>query len=256
MNKYKFNDNTLLHSCGFNILNFIGIMKNGIVSEKYAKEKGILFSRNYDGYNLDDSISCVRYLYVNKDINDSSYVKYVMNGISFILEDIDFTYDKNERIIHRSDEVLVKDNIPISKIKGILVPDEFLDSSLNELEYIKTNSTSYSLIKNIINNYKNFILENNGNIDIEFYNDIDRELYLVNNAYRVSSNEIEKEELKLEFKDVISDLNYEIGNDLEKIFSKIIGKDDITLNDVIAYINSKELNLPLYVIPSSKKKIK
>ena len=256
MNNYKFNDNTLIHSTGFNILNFISIMENGIMSFKYAKEHNVSFNRNYDGYNLDDMISCVRYLYVNKNEKDSSYVRYVMNGISFIVEDVDFIYDKNERIIHRSDEVLVKDYISNSKFKGIMMPEDYLDSSLNSLEYVRSNATSYVLVKNIINMYKDFILKNKKDADLSFYDDIDRELYAINEAYGVSKDDVEKEELKLEFKDVISDLNYEIGSDMGKIFSKILGKDNVNLSDVVSYINEKSLNLPLYVIPSYKRKVK
>ena len=256
MSNYKFNDNTLIHSTGFNILNFINIMENGIMSFNYAKEHNVSFNRNYDGYNLDDMISCVRYLYVNKNEEDSSYVKYVMNGISFILEDVDFIYDKNERIIHRSDEVLVKDYIPNFKFKGIMIPEDYLDSSLDSLEYVRSNATSYVLVKNIINMYKDFILENNNDADLSFYDDIDRELYAINEAYGVSKDEVERNELRLEFKDVISDLNYEIGSDMGKIFSKIIGKENISLFDVVSHVNTEGLNLPLYVIPIYRRKVK
>lgn len=252
MSDYKFGDNTLLHSCGFNLASFVSIMKNGIVSSKYAKENNMSFARNFDGSNLDDYISCMRYLYVNKDVSDSAYALYAMNGLSFILEDVDYIYDKNEIIIHRSDEVLVKDYIPISKIKGIMVPSDYMDSKLSELEYIRHNATKYVNIKGNITVFKEFIKSIGGNVDSSFFDDIDRELYAINQAYAVSSDDDEKNELREDLKDVISDLNYEIGNNLEEAFIKILDKDDICLEDVVRYLNSNYLNLPIYVVSSRK----
>ena len=55
------------------------------------------------------------------------------------------------------------------------------------------------------------------------------------------------EERKEEFRDAISDLNYVIGLDYHKYFSKVLGMEDINILDIVKYINSKTLNLPIYV---------
>ena len=253
IDNYKFNDNTLIHSAGFDFSKFCSILQEGIMSFNYAKEKGVLVNKNYDGYNFGDTISCVRYLYVNGDMKDSAYCKYVKQGISFIIEDVDFIYDKDDRVINKSDEVLVKDYITVSKIKGILIPEEYMDARLTDLSYIRDNATSYVLINNNVNNIKKFIADNSGVLCDTYYDDIMRELYAINEAYRVSKSLEEQEFLKDDFREAIRDLNTVIGEDFERCFIKKIGKEDISLFDVTSYLNSKYGMLPIYELPSKSK---
>jgi hypothetical protein len=252
MNNYNFNDNTLLHTCGFNFYSFVNILKNGIMSSSMAKEKGIDLNRNFYGRNLDDTISCVRYLYVNDKIEDGAYNLHIKHGISFIIEDVDFIYDKNDRIIHRYDEVLVKDYIDISKIKGILMPESYLDCSLNELEYIRKSSTSYILIKNNLEKLISFINLLGGNSSVTKYSDYLIELYFINEAFRNEKNEVEMKSLKEEFADVIDEINYSLGNEMNECFKKILGHD-VCLYDVVNYFNK---DLPVYFLKDSNVKKK
>lgn len=240
---YKYNDNTLIHSVGVNFCDIESIMKNGIVSSKYGEEHGIDINRNYLGSNLEDTISCIRYLYVNKDIEDSAYNRYVPNGISFLIEDTPFIADKDERFIHRSDEVLVKDYIPKENIKGILVPERLINTDLEDLSYIREDSTSYSLIKHRVDSISDYINSISG-ISCDF-EDYYRELYYLSEEAK-NASEDEKSDIFEEFKDVIKDLNYEIGLDYEKCFSKVLNKTDINILDIVNYINSNTLNLSIY----------
>lgn len=252
MNNYSFNDNTLLHTCGFNFYSFVNILKNGIMSSSIAREKGIDLSRNFDGSNLDDTISCVRYLYVNDEIEDGAYNLHIKHGVSFIIEGVDFIYDKSDRVIHRYDEVLVKDYIDISKIKGILIPESYLDCSLNELEYIRKSSTSYVLVKNNLDKLIGFINSLGGNCSVKEYDDYLRELYLINEAFRNESNELEMKSLKEDFADVIDEINYSLGNEMSECFKRILGHD-VCLYDVVNYFNKE---LPIYFFEDSNVKRK
>lgn len=252
MSSYNFNDNTLLHTCGFNFYSFVNIMKNGIMSSSMAKEKGIDLNRNFDGSNLDDTISCVRYLYVNDEIEDGAYNLHIKHGISFIIEDVDYIYDKSDRVIHRYDEVLVKDYIDISKIKGILIPESYFGCSLNELEYIRRSSTSYVLVKNNLNKLISFINLLGGNSSIKEYDDYLRELYLINEAFRSEKDELEMKSLKDDFVDVIDEINYYLGNEMNECFKKILG-DNVCLYDVVNYFNK---DLPIYFLDDSNVKRK
>ena len=252
MSSYNFNDNTLLHTCGFNFYSFVNIMKNGIMSSSMAKEKGIDLNRNFDGSNLDDTISCVRYLYVNDEIEDGAYNLHIKHGISFIIEDVDYIYDKSDRVIHRYDEVLVKDYIDISKIKGILIPESYFDCSLNELEYIRRSSTSYVLVKNNLNKLISFINLLGGNSSIKEYDDYLRELYLINEDFRSEKDELEMKSLKDDFVDVIDEINYYLGNEMNECFKKILG-DNVCLYDVVNYFNK---DLPIYFLDDSNVKRK
>ena len=139
---YKYSDNTLIHSIGFNFARLESILKYGILSSKKAKEKNISFARNHSGYNLDDTISAVRYIYINPTDYTSSYCKYTTSGIGFILEDVPYIYDVSTRVINHSDEVLVEDNVDVSKIKAMLVPIEYRNTSLKDLNYLPLDSTS------------------------------------------------------------------------------------------------------------------
>ncbi len=242
---YKYNDNTLLHGAGVNFVIIDSILRNGIASEKYGKENNIKVNRNYIGYNLDDTISCIRYLYVNPDIDDSAYNKYIPNGISFIIENTPFIYDKSERLYHRYDEVLVKNFIPRENIKGINIPDSLIDKRLENLEYVREDSTSYINIKHIADEIKNYIT-NNSDMYVD-YNDYYLRLYNLNNEY-TSSEDKRKKEIKREFKEVIKDLNYLIGLDYEEFFSNILNKKEVTVYDIVKYLNDKTLKLPIYDI--------
>ena len=246
---YKYNDDTLLHGAGVNFCVIDSILRNGISSEKYGKTHGIKVNRNYIGSNLDDTISCVRYLYVNPDIEDSAYNRYISKGVSFIIEDTLFIYDKSERIIHRSDEVLVKDFIPKGNIKGINIPSSMKDESLESLEYIKEDSTSYVNIKHIADEIRNYIVsKSNLYVDYNYYY---LRLYNLNNEYN-SATDIRKKEIREEFSETIKDLNYMIGLNYKDFFSSILNKDEVSLYDAVKYINDNTLKLPIYNIENKR----
>lgn len=252
---YKYSENTLIHSPGVDFAAIDSIMKNGIMSLEYASKHGVDVNRNYYGSNLNDTISCIRYLYVNSDMKDSAYSKYVPNGVSFLIEDVPFIYDKNERIIHRSDEVLVEDFIPKEKITGILVPENLTNVGLEDMSYIMEDSSSYVLIKHKVDNIKSYILNLSG--DVCNYDDFIQELYYLNEESNNDNSDLQRDEIISEFRDVISDLNYEIGLNFHTCFSKVLGKSDINILDIIKYMNSKTLNLPIYFIkdkPLTRKK--
>lgn len=251
--KYHFNENTLLHTCGFDILSFISIMQNGIVSKNYADKNNILYVKNYEGANLNDTISCVRALYINEEVEYSSYNMYIKNGISFIIENTPFIFDKQERIIHRADEVLVEDHIPTSKITGIILPEEYIKKPLQELPFIRTNVTSYPFIKRKTDNIRKKF---SGNSQNDNYNDIYNELYYINLAYEKSTKEEEKQYLQEEYKDVITDLNELIGNDIEAYFKTVLNKEEVNIYDIVDFINKQTLNLEINILknPEFKRK--
>ena len=251
INMYKYNDNTLLHGVGANFTVIESILENGIASEKYGKEHNINVNRNYLGYNLDDAISCIRYLYINPDINDSAYNKYIPNGVSFIIENTPFIYDKNERLYHRYDEVLVKDFIPKENIKGINIPSSLKKEKLENLEYIREDSTSFVNIKHVADEIKNYIMSKT-DMYVD-YSDYYLRLYNLNIEYN-NATDIRKKEIKKEFKESIKDLNYIIGLDFEECFSILLSKDEITAYDVLKYINDKTLKLPIYEIENKRVK--
>lgn len=242
MEKYNFGDNTLLHSVGFDLYKFNNILKTGIVSKNQAEKENIKYSRNYFGYNLDDYISMVRYIYV-PDTGVSAYQKYVLNGITFIVEDQDFIFDVNKMHFNYSDEVFVKDKVDVSKIKGIMVSEDYLETNLSNLSMLPLETTSYINIKHTTDNIIRYLKNEGYNCDMQYYEDILREMYFTLQAL---TKEVNDKDLLNDFKETKYELDYYIAAEVEKCFSQKLNIKNATLGDAIEYINQKNLNLPIY----------
>lgn len=252
MEKYKFNDNTLIHTVDFNPCKIESILKYGILSSNEASKLNIDYARNYFGYNFNDYISMTRPMYSSIDDENSCYNKYITKGISFIVNDVDFIYDMNDAYYNHADEVFVKDKIDTSKFEGIIIPNEYLDYSLSDLPMIPIKSTSYENIKtscDILIKY----LENMGNsINMDEYNIYLRDLLLT----MVELNkDVNNQELQDDFIDSKLALNEFIAINVENTFSKVLNKEDVNVSDMMNYINTKTLNLPIYDVFSLSKSI-
>jgi len=248
MEKYEFGDNTLLHSIGFDIYKLNSILKTGIVSKNQAEKENILYAKNNFGYNFDDYISMIRYMYVNEEDETSAYKKYVEKGISFIVEDQNFIYNKDEMYFNHADEVFVKDKITIDNIKGIMVPEKFLNYEIKDLPMLPLASTSYINIKHTTDNIIRYLKNEGHSCDLEYYNDILREMYETLNALQKEPND---EDLLNDFKESKYDLDYYISNEVGKCFSKKFNKEVVTLGNILDYINEKTLDLPVYKTSSN-----
>lgn len=253
---YKYNDNTLLHSVGFNIFKLESIFENGILSFNEAKDKNINYARNYSGYNLNDTISCVRVSYINPNILNSSYHKHIVKDISLIIEDTKFIYNKNERIIHNVDEVLVENSIDKKNIKGLVIPSEYENTPLMELDYLTLDSTSYINIKTNCAFIFEYLRKYNHAIDLSIVNEYLNELFLTNNAIRVNDNKEDYDDLVINFKEVVLELNDYLKKEIHKCFCKLLNKDDVTLIDAVEYLNNKYNKLNIYDIPYKIENIK
>ena len=85
MENYRFGDNTIVHSIGFNPWKIESILTNGILSKSEASKNNVWYARNYFGYNFDDYISMSRPMYSNiYDINSSFYM-YVPKNVSIVV---------------------------------------------------------------------------------------------------------------------------------------------------------------------------
>lgn len=235
MEKYKCNDNTLMHGVLFNIPRLESIMKYGLVSLKYAKEHNIDYSKNYDGCNLDDSVSMVRFLYINYNDPESAYSKYITKGISFLVEDVAFTYNQEERNIHRTDEVLVSSNIAKSKITGIIIPEEYENIPLYKLNIISTKMNRYHNVKDTCDYIVNYLEENNHDFDIDYYKDVLGDLkYIAGEINKSLANEklinffarLKKYFKISELKNISNDISNVLNNKSEnEILKKVIETD-------------------------------
>ena len=114
---YNYQDKTLLHGIGFNLQRFVGILEHGIVSKNYADRLHLTFAKNYSLVFQDNNyVSLVCTGIINPEDKGGAYQVYTKNGINFIVEDIEFASDPYQVYLHRSDEVLVKDFVPLFRL--------------------------------------------------------------------------------------------------------------------------------------------
>jgi len=271
---YKFNDDTLIHAIGFNPMKLEGILKHGIITENYAKENNINYSRNYN-FNLNEemlkkvennsevneiiekankeNIYLVRSLYISDDPL-SAYNMYVKNGISFIVEDKPFFYNKNKELIKRSDEVIVKNHIEKENIKAIMIPEEYKNKRLNEVNMLPNNILNFGLIKSSVINMIKYLNDYNYDVDIDEIAYLLKDLEIAFKSVKsLDKNNQDYNDAMLDYKDIVSEINSLLSEYVYVCFSDILGCD-ATVLDMVSYINSKYDNKEITYLESKGKR--
>ena len=270
---YRYNDDTLIHGIGFNPMRLEGILKYGIITENYAKKNNIVYSRNYN-FNLNkdmlnrvgndnnintiiesankDNIYLVRTLYINDDPL-SAYNMYIKHGISVIVEDTPFIHDKNIELIKRSDEVIAKNHIPRENIKAIMIPEEYKNKKLNEVNMMPSNILNYELIKETVANLISYLESYNYKVDLE---EIAYLLKDLKTAY-LSVKSLDKkdpdyEDALSDYKEIINEINKLLSEYIYNMFSNKLYKD-ATVLDMVNFINSKYENKDITYLESKGK---
>ena len=130
MSKEEKND-ILLYPLGFDISRLYNSLVYGVMSYSNYQEKGIDFIKSsYDPVCADD-VNLYKYEDYLNDALPSREIKYIDNSICLVIES----------------DVLV---FPISKenITSIAIPSCYVDTSLNEINYLNFSNMSYEQIKN------------------------------------------------------------------------------------------------------------
>ncbi len=248
MEAYRYGEDTLLHSIGFNPYKLESILRNGILSKKQADSIGVALTKNYFGYNFDDKVSMTRPMYSNSEDSTSILYTWVPKSISFIVEDQDFIYDTNEAYYNHSDEVFVQDIVPSKNIVGLIIPEKYQNYLISDLPMIAIKSTSYANIKGTCDELINYLRTMNHEIDKDEYKELLRELHL---TITELNGDRENDELKEDFLDIKIAINEFIARETQIAFDKVLKKEGTTLIDMVTYINDKTLGLPFYGVGKS-----
>jgi len=265
-----FNDDTLLHAIGFNLMKLEGILKYGIVSYNYAKEHNIPYAKNYnftldkktiEKNHLGDSINetltnanynnvyFVRMLYVSDDPL-SAYNLYVKEGISLVVENMPFISDKSQEFIKRSDEVIVKDYVPAEKIIAITIPEKYYDIPFNEVEIMPKNILNYDYIVTNVKKYLQYLETYNHEVDILEISYLLKDLKVAAQGLKsVDKKSLDYQEALADYQEVIKDINEFLAMESYHCFTKILG-ESASIGKVVTYINQKYHNLEIMNIPS------
>lgn len=229
------NTNYLYHGIGEDLFKFESILKYGILSEKEATKLHLNFIRNDIGINNDDKISVVKPATRSKDMLRSAFERYMLNGISFIINDI------NSEEIHDTynDEAHVFNKININDIIGIMVPEEIYESKISDLKFIASNTrleNAEKIIDNtIINISQKFTNKKNKIDDLKFWIDYQKENIKNTNTYSLNSKS-----------HIINNLQQDISIFLENEYSETLDIKSPTLKDIISYMCIKnDISLPI-----------
>jgi len=265
-------DDTLLHAIGFNLMRFEGILKHGLVSYNYAKGHNIPYAKNYN-FTLDkktierkylgneinetltnanyNNIYLVRMLYVSDDPL-SAYNLYVTRGISFVIENVPFISDKTKEFIKRSDEVIVKDYIPLTNIKAITIPNKFYNVPLNEVGILSSNMMNYDYVVDNVKNYIRFLQGYHHQVDITEMSYLLKDFKTAATSLRsLDKHSEDYPDALTDYKDIINEINEFLAKETYQCFTKILGFP-ATIGNTVAYINKKYHNYELINLEDSE----
>ena len=225
------------HGVGHNILKYISILQNGILT-KLDSSKSELYSKNFGGYNQNNMISMAISPSVYGTYKHGAYGVFISDGIGFVLKGCQGIRSSSTN--HHSgfdDEEFHIGSIPVSNIIGIILNKELSQKKATDLQLFKGMGTGFvDSTCDVIIKY----LRKNGieDINIEEINNIKNEKNTLDSQGLDFLDKMKREEM------LIAELNSIIVNYLEKFFKQVLGKDDISIMDIIEHYNDRRL--PIY----------
>ena len=190
------------------------------MSEDDYKERGVDFIKSsYDPIHTDE-VNLYKYEDYENDALPGRETHYINTSICLVIES----------------DVLV---FPISKenIISIAIPSYYVDTSLNEINYLNFSNMSYEQIKNNCDTFLKALEKYGFEKDQDKY---DSSYDVLRYSYNLGKD------FEEEVEDARNYLNEDIGYDVRDIFRRVLNKqNEITLLDLINYLNEQTLNLPI-----------
>lgn len=216
--------NILFHGIGFNIFSLLGILKYGIASNSQAKtEDNPYFYVNTIGSNGYKDICAAISPSINGISSSDTFNKYIINGISFLIEIDKNLVLKRKKIQAYNDICYIENNVPTNNIIGIMINEKYLNTPISELP-IGLNDSGH--VYKIVIPKKCAHIANCLSLECEYKVDLEKMEKLI-----ISKNYDALEKFMRE--------------NISKGFAKKLEKSDPTLLDVFYYY---DISLPIYNI--------
>lgn len=229
-------ENFCYHGIGTNLLRYESILKYGILTKDSGTSYTAFSVNSSQAFNGNNNISIV---IPHEDTKSGAINIYVFNGISFLITNEEYShayYTNSYSGIF--DEGYVDHPIPPSNLSGIIIPTHLKNKRISELSLLKdvgTNSV-VPIAQSIINT----LIENG--VDPKSFTDTQDLIACydtINNDYNLSFDQRDQARDQLQIK-----LDTSLGQKLESYYQEQLGKQDITLIDVIDFYNQS--HLPIY----------
>lgn len=261
--------NGCFHSIGFDFFKIKSIINYGILSFDAAKNRNIVFTKNFPGGNFDRWISVISdKLYANafssnRNICDSfASEEFTEHGITFYCEDVVMRKpieDRDEALenglpwnkSNYEDELYVYDTIPSSKISCILIPYKYKNSTLENLRYIHE-STNMDIINDRIRYYLNCTNKVLTKEESESLFVLTNEyLSLIEDELSKSYEDGNQKEYRDKSKKIMAEINKIVAKWVVDYYSSLLKVENPTVEDVIRYEISNLINVEFYEVKDS-----
>lgn len=136
------NANISFHGINFDYFKMISILETGILSQNAATSLGISIDRNYDGYNENSQVSLSESPSIHDTYNHGAFNAFVKNGISFVI-DTSNMYCIQDNKSGIPGEIYVDHSVPRENIIGIMLPEQYLQTSIDKLNIFGDMGTGY-----------------------------------------------------------------------------------------------------------------
>ncbi len=217
------------HGIGFDLLRLKSILEKGIVSEQEAQKENINFRRNYEGYNLGNSVSVAESPAVNNSFNFGCFGNYIKNGISLVISnEYSFKAPKGSEIDSGyPDEAFIRDKVKRENITGVMIPEDLLDSQISELP-VGLVKMGYAYIDERCRQIVCSLESETG-----YHADTVHLEELIKQKEQLKERDMDYLAKNNERKAIIEQIEHEIGKIISLAYAHKLGKENLTLRDVL-----------------------
>lgn len=242
---------TCFHSIGFDFFKLTSILKYGILSASEIEKRKLNIPRNFKGGNSNKWISVVdtnliQYKY-------TAYKNFTEHGIGFLCnvpEMVEpYPATKKAEAIRKGepynksghlDERYVYKEIPIENITCIIIPENYINMDIRNLNYLY-NSLDFKLLLDRIEYYSNIFLKEDISLFDENFNKESFEILLASYKRTIDTfieskqDKLDRLKVQKELEELLNEINKYIQNAIYKYYSKLTNKKEITVLNVLNY---------------------